>query len=880
MTMEGEVMGTPQYMSPEQAMGMVAELDQRSDIYSLGGILYAILTLRPPIEGTTLDEVLTKVKNGSISSMVTKRGDKGAATVGSPTAMGAEVPEALRAVTLKAMATDRIRRYVSIEDFAGDIEAYQNGFATSAEQAGAIRQVVLFIKRNKGVSAAVALFLLAALGFTVKLAASERASRRSAAAAELLAAEAAESSGNAPQMRDSLARVPEDLRSQTWDYLNRRMNSMDAVIEAPEGSPWITMAAAPQRSGIFYTLQSDGNVRLLDLNTGSLALCFNVGFSKVPTGLLLSGDGSRIAVAYGNKVKVLNVADSSLVSELSIKSPIAATSSIEGGNLKMRGCLNHDGSMLLDIDWSSGGGVVRDSSFQMWDVGAQKLLWKSKWNERCIAEFTADDRLMLLTEQGLSELDPMTGNELRTFSKITYPSHGPSSTATYATDARWDFIFTMGQDGILRKTMSKDGSVAFGISAWGSGLGEFNTFQYLAKSRVLVTLVATSSEGGRIQAWDQKGALKFSIPVLYGPSPKLGVHPVSDDLCLMRQKSILVWRLGGAVSLSKDKWREYGAAKSRAAAFMKPGDSRVSLGRQGATIYLNTTQNQKRRQEIPVHDPDGLLSSVFKLGSLASIFSKNPTGEYVDIGFAGGIHIRLQVKDTEVEVDEIIKIDPKRVPNPVSCPPSRYWCMSPDGQKLWIGNMVWRKGSLDTLEVDRKGLEYRRVGGMLACWAGNKAVAEIAMLKNQGEAEGVEVSGKTILVLWDVATEKQSKIVEAPMASTIEGSPDGKWIAEGGIDKRIRIRDAQTLSVVREIRAHDAPVEGLKWHHSKPALVSTGSDQWIRIWNPETGQLLEEFRRVDLSPEGLDISGDGRQLGVGNNAANATEIFLPASFAR
>jgi serine/threonine protein kinase len=76
MTMEGEVMGTPQYMSPEQALGMVAELDQRSDIYSLGGILYAILTLRPPIEGTTLDEVLTKVKNGSISSMVTKRGAK------------------------------------------------------------------------------------------------------------------------------------------------------------------------------------------------------------------------------------------------------------------------------------------------------------------------------------------------------------------------------------------------------------------------------------------------------------------------------------------------------------------------------------------------------------------------------------------------------------------------------------------------------------------------------------------------------------------------------------------------------------------------------------------------------------------------------------
>ena len=169
MTMEGEVMGTPQYMSPEQAMGIVAELDQRSDIYSLGGILYAILTLRPPIDGTTLDEVLSKVKNGSISAMVTKRGGKGAVTVGAPNAIGAEVPEALQAVTLKAMATDRNKRYVSVEAFAGDIERYQNGFATHAEDAGTFKRIKLWVGRNKVLAGSAAAMLVVVSSFSAKV---------------------------------------------------------------------------------------------------------------------------------------------------------------------------------------------------------------------------------------------------------------------------------------------------------------------------------------------------------------------------------------------------------------------------------------------------------------------------------------------------------------------------------------------------------------------------------------------------------------------------------------------------------------------------------------------------------------------------------------
>jgi Flp pilus assembly protein TadD len=83
--------------------------------------------------------------------------------------MGAEVPEALQPVALKAMATDRNKRYGSVEAFAGDIERYQNGFATQAEEAGAVKQIKLWMGRNKVLAGSAAAMLLVVSGFTVRV---------------------------------------------------------------------------------------------------------------------------------------------------------------------------------------------------------------------------------------------------------------------------------------------------------------------------------------------------------------------------------------------------------------------------------------------------------------------------------------------------------------------------------------------------------------------------------------------------------------------------------------------------------------------------------------------------------------------------------------
>ncbi len=163
-TMEGSLLGTPAYMSPEQARGEISSVDERSDIYALGVILHEILYLRPPVSGSSARELIDKVSQGKIDTLPTSP---------RPHLPGGRAPLSLEAVRRKAMAFDPEQRYQHVTDLQADITAYQSGFATSAESAGLAKHVMLFVKRNKGVAVAVAagfvVLLCSSVLFTVNL---------------------------------------------------------------------------------------------------------------------------------------------------------------------------------------------------------------------------------------------------------------------------------------------------------------------------------------------------------------------------------------------------------------------------------------------------------------------------------------------------------------------------------------------------------------------------------------------------------------------------------------------------------------------------------------------------------------------------------------
>ncbi|MEZ6088768.1 MAG: WD40 repeat domain-containing serine/threonine protein kinase [Pirellulaceae bacterium] len=153
LTIDGAVVGTPNYMPPEQAMGKLNEVDERSDVYSLGAMLYQMLAGVAPYRDA----------HESYSPAETLRG----VIAGPPRPidqLAATSPPELIAICQKAMARHRDDRYESALELAEDLEAFLDRRVVKAYQRGAFAEAKKWVIRNRGVALAGCLALLAVIG--------------------------------------------------------------------------------------------------------------------------------------------------------------------------------------------------------------------------------------------------------------------------------------------------------------------------------------------------------------------------------------------------------------------------------------------------------------------------------------------------------------------------------------------------------------------------------------------------------------------------------------------------------------------------------------------------------------------------------------------
>lgn len=145
-TVVGQAIGTPSYMPPEQAEGNIGEIDEISDIYSLGAILYQILTGRTPFTGRTTDEILQKVLNEDIESAVER--DK-------------EIPPELAAVAEKALSKNKEDRYASVGEMIDDLSAYMSGRKVRVYRYSVFESLKFIAARHKAAfTAGVVIFVI------------------------------------------------------------------------------------------------------------------------------------------------------------------------------------------------------------------------------------------------------------------------------------------------------------------------------------------------------------------------------------------------------------------------------------------------------------------------------------------------------------------------------------------------------------------------------------------------------------------------------------------------------------------------------------------------------------------------------------------------
>ena len=160
-TMPGSALGTPAYMSPEQACGDLDRLGPRSDVYSLGATLYCLLTGKPPFEGEDVGEILRKVQRGDFVP---------------PRQLESSLDAALEAVCLKAMANQPGDRYPSCRALADDVERWMADEPVSAWAEPWTRKLLRWLTRHRtGVTGAAAAVLAGVVGLSAVLAVQARA---------------------------------------------------------------------------------------------------------------------------------------------------------------------------------------------------------------------------------------------------------------------------------------------------------------------------------------------------------------------------------------------------------------------------------------------------------------------------------------------------------------------------------------------------------------------------------------------------------------------------------------------------------------------------------------------------------------------------------
>ncbi len=830
LSLQGSVLGTPAYMPPEQALGRLKDIDERSDVYSLGAILYEILTLHPPVEGKNAIDLITRAARGAIVPPSRR----------SP---GRAVPADLEAASMKALATRREDRYASAPALRDDVTAFLEGRTLAAAEYTLLQIAAKWFRRNRifALTASVAALVLlgASVAYVIGVSKARDAEAESARKAVHEANRAVASA------RVARLRLAESLVAQGDAYrVARRWSDAKRLYEdalgkfRKEGAPTLKADLALQE---FYH-ESPSPLLVIRGNPGG-------GLHA----LAVSPDGRRLlSGSEGGTLRLLETSTGRELLRLEGGPRIwsvaftpdgrRAVSAGDDGALKLwdleagkcaGAYLGHEGAVLAVAVSPDGLNVLSgglDGTLRSWDLERGLRRWerRDRIGLRGLAVTPDGRRVLAGREDGkLVLMDLERVERIREFG-----THAPRVGGV-----------AISPDGLHALSAGDDGT----LKLWDLEAGER---AILRGHTGAVWHVAFSADGrlaasagfdDTVRIWDLEKGEELRCLVGHGHDV-YGVAFLPDGRRIVSasyDQSIRVWDrapFGGSRVLAGH------ASHVLHVTLSKDGLLALSAGADGTMILWDVATGRPLRS-VRAHRgsvtgveflPDGLKAvscgadRTVALWDLASWreLRRFEGHEELPSQVAVSPEGRLAASASEDGVVRIWSLESARDPKMLKDGPCRFYSLafSPDGRRLIAG-----------------GGDRRADGSyFLRQWE----------VESGSSPPPIPIGG--VKGIHSLAFSPDGTRV---LVATGQGVPDDP----GGAPEPLALWNLATGRVDRSFKGHTAPVMGAAFVPGRNLIVSGGADKTLRVWNFEDGEEVRAFNTPDVV-RSVAASPDGRWI--------------------